>query len=115
LRIYTIFFAESNIVFDLLNKAYYIYFREYKFFIETIVKILEDRLNEIQKFGFNEGQLRLIILILSILQIRGKPRNCLETLMKDWKFPEYKLDPANSARYYFLAWLYHLPSQIIQS
>lgn len=46
LRIYTIFFAESNIVFDLLNKAYYIYFRDYKFFIETIVKILEDRLNE---------------------------------------------------------------------
>lgn len=73
----------------------------------------EDIINQIQKFGFNEGQLRLIILILSILQIRGKPRDCLETLMKDWKFPEYKLDPANSARYYFLAWLYHLPSQII--
>lgn len=46
LKIYTIFFAESNIVFDLLNKAFYLYFREYKFFIEIIVKILEDRLNE---------------------------------------------------------------------
>jgi len=46
LKIYSIFFAKSNVVFDLLNKAYFLYFREYKFFIETIVKILEDRLNE---------------------------------------------------------------------
>lgn len=46
LKIYSIFFAESNVVFDLLNKAYFLYFREYKFFIETIVKILEERLDE---------------------------------------------------------------------
>lgn len=46
LRIYTIFFAESNLVYDLLNKVYFLYFKEYKFYIETITKIIEDRLNE---------------------------------------------------------------------
>lgn len=45
-RLYSIFFSESNIVFDLLNKAYYLYFREYKYFLEYILKIIKDRLTE---------------------------------------------------------------------
>lgn len=45
-RIYTIFFAESNLVYDLLNKVYFLYFKEYKFYIETITKIIQDRLTE---------------------------------------------------------------------
>lgn len=44
--LHSIFFAESNIVFDVLNKAYYLYFKEYKFFIEYILRIIKERLTE---------------------------------------------------------------------
>lgn len=45
-NLYSIYFADSNVVFDVLNKAYYIYFKEYKYFIETILEIIKNRLTE---------------------------------------------------------------------
>lgn len=45
-KLFSIFFSESNIVFDLLNKAYYYYFKENIFFLEYILKIIKDRLTE---------------------------------------------------------------------
>lgn len=43
-RLHSVFFAKSNLVFDVLNYAYYLYWREYRYFIEDIMDIIKDRM-----------------------------------------------------------------------
>lgn len=72
-KIYSIFFARSNFVFDLLNEAFYIYFKEYKFFIEYCIEILGKRISvedlDYEKLPISDDKRTLITEIQNDLKL----------------------------------------------
>ena len=44
-NIYSIYFAKENIVFDVLNKAFLIYFKKFRFFLQELIEIIKSRIS----------------------------------------------------------------------
>ena len=72
-KLHSVFFAKSNLVFDLLNNAYYLYWREYKYFIEDVMDIIKDRIKigalDYEDLHFSSDTKKIIVDIRKDLKL----------------------------------------------
>lgn len=71
-KFYSIFFAKSNVVFDLFNDAFYLYWFQYKYFISDIINLIKDKLEK-KDLEYEE------------LYIDSQARPLIEDLKKDFR------------------------------